>query len=120
MYDAWSACGEGDWKKSTFYLNICQRNVSKKRGTRKWLTAKQMDDIYGSEAAELIRIRKLDSEELRGSEVRAHPELPEDKVGAEENSLATCHLGIFFHLTCTLPWPGFGSVLDPCRRLRGK
>lgn len=67
--------------------------MSKKRGTRKWLTAKQMDDIYGSEAAEMIRIRKLDSEELRVSEVRQHPELPQDKAsGGFENSLATCHL----------------------------
>lgn len=35
-----------------------------------------MDAIFGHEAAELIRVRKLSSDELRAKEVRDHPELP--------------------------------------------
>ena len=76
LYDAWSSCGEGNWSKSTFLMHIRERHTSKKRGVRKWLTASEMNAIFGAEAAELIRVRKLDTEELRNKETRFHPELP--------------------------------------------
>lgn len=40
-----------------------------------------MDDLFGKNAAELMRVRKLESEELREKEVRFHPELPEEEAG---------------------------------------
>ncbi|CAL1169044.1 unnamed protein product [Cladocopium goreaui] len=57
-------------------MHIRERHTSKKRGVRKWLTASEMNAIFGAEAAELIRVRKLDTEELRNKETRFHPELP--------------------------------------------
>lgn len=81
LYDAWSSCGEGNWKESKFLINIRSRHTSKKRGTRKWLFGWEMDDLFGKNAAELMRVRKLESEELREKEVRFHPELPEEEAG---------------------------------------
>ena len=49
-------------------MHIRERHTSKKRGVRKWLTASEMNAIFGAEAAELIRVRKLDTEELRNKE----------------------------------------------------
>ena len=62
-------------------MNIRSRHTSKKRGTRKWLFGWEMDKMFGKDAAELMRIRKLDSEDLRETEVRYHPDLPEEEAG---------------------------------------
>ena len=78
LFDAWVAC-EGEWKKSSFLQKIQDRHSSKKRGTRKWLTAQEMDLHFGSEAGLQIRERKLLDPELKEKEVRAHPELPTSK-----------------------------------------
>lgn len=77
LYDAWSRCDEGVWDRSTFLKQVRDRHRSTNRGTRKWLTAKQMDDIFGPEAAQQMRNRKLFDEELRSKEVRAHPDAPD-------------------------------------------
>ena len=90
LYDAWSACSEGNWKESKFLQNIRSRHSNKKRGTRKWLFASEMDKLFGREAAELMRVRKLESEELAAREVRFHPELPHKEVGLGQVVL---HLG---------------------------
>ena len=37
--------------------------------------------MFGKEAAELMRVRKLESEELSEKEVQFHPELPEEEAG---------------------------------------
>lgn len=62
-------------------MNVRSRHTSKKRGTRKWLFAWEMDKLFGKNAAELMRIRKLESEELKETEVRYHPDLPEEEAG---------------------------------------
>ena len=51
--------------------------------------------MFGKEAAELMRVRKLESEELSEKEVRFHPELPEEEAGF-------CFAGVQMFLTCNL------------------
>ena len=81
LYDAWASCSEGSWSKSQFLMQIRHRHLSKKRGCRKWLTAREMNSIFGEDLAQQIRDRKLFDTELFEKEVRCHPELPESEAG---------------------------------------
>ena len=40
-----------------------------------------MDQLFGPELAQSIRDRKLYDEELKRTEVRCHPELPDSQAG---------------------------------------
>ena len=84
LYESWASC-EGEWTKSTFYQNVKLRHVSKVRGRRRWLTAKEMDERFGPELAEQIRNRKLLDPELKEKEVRRHPELPDSQAGSQSS-----------------------------------
>jgi len=76
LYDAWNACS-GNWSSSRFLQNIRERHSHRKKGTRKWLFATEMDQMFGVPVATLMRTRKLENAELRAKETRNHPELPE-------------------------------------------
>ena len=76
LYDAWAQC-EGDWNKSSFLQTIRERHCSTRRGTRKWLTSKEMDERFGADMAIAIRNRKLFDPDLKRTETRFHPELPD-------------------------------------------
>lgn len=75
LFDAWSQC-DGNWTKSKFLQNIRERHSSRRRGVRKWLFSKQMDEVFGLEVAEGMRERKRLDPELWLSETRFHPECP--------------------------------------------
>ena len=80
LYDAWAGC-QGNWQTSTFLKTIRDRHRSTKRGTRKWLTAAQMDTMFGLDLASAMRTRKVLDSELMKKEVREHPELPGCEAG---------------------------------------
>ena len=79
LYDAWTTCS-GEWSKSTFYMNVRSRHLSRTRGVRKWLTALEMDERFGCDLAQQIRDRKNNDTELKAKETRAHPELPDSEA----------------------------------------
>ena len=57
-------------------MSIRERHSTTRRGTRKWLTAKDMNERFGEEMAQAIRDRKLYDPDLKRTETRFHPELP--------------------------------------------
>lgn len=69
-----------------------------------------MDKLFGHEAAELMRHRKLESEELSEREVRFHPELPEKEVGVFVWGEHICE-GCFCRCDVFIIFPG-GSDVD--------
>lgn len=80
LYEAYQQCA-GEWKSSKFYLMVRERHRSTKRGTRKWLMAAEMDNLFGPEVAAAMRERKLTEPALLETEVRFHPELPQKEAG---------------------------------------
>ena len=84
LFDAWVKCEEGQWNKSAFYLNIKTRHTSKKRGTRRWMLAGDMDVLFGNHVAEAMRQHKANDKTLWEKETRYHPQLPqkEETLGA--------------------------------------
>ena len=86
MYDAWNACGEGNWSESKFYLSVRNRFTKKRKGVRKWLLPKEIDAIFGHNVAEEIRTRKLMVPELKQKETRFHPELPDVEAKLHEQA----------------------------------
>lgn len=107
LFDAWAQCGEGaNWESSVFLMSIRERHCSTRRGTRKWLTAMEMDQRFGAEMAQSIRDRKLYEPDLKRTETRFHPELP----GVEVRRLRCA----------SICWAGIAPVLDlGGRRVRG-
>ena len=79
LYDAWATCS-GNWSRSTFLEQVRDRHRTTKRGIRKWITAKEMDERFGHELGAEVRNRKLLDPELCKREVRKHPELPDSEV----------------------------------------
>ena len=67
-------------------MNIRERHTSRRRGTRKWLTAHEMDTRFGPDLAHQVRLRKIHDKELCEKEIRDHPELP----GVEDHVRYTC------------------------------
>lgn len=84
LYDAWAACGEGNWTSSSFLLKIRERHSTKRRGVRRWLVMSELQDRFGKDLAEQLANRKLLDKELRQKEVRYHPEFPEGTPSCEE------------------------------------
>jgi hypothetical protein len=74
LYDAWESCS-GDWNKSKFLMNIRERHIKRCKGTRKWLFAWEMDQRFGAQIGEQMRVRKEENAELSQREIRYHPEL---------------------------------------------
>ena len=77
LFEAWLECG-GLWKKSQLYISCRHSNSKKRRGVRKWLTAKEIIAKFGQESGQAIMDRKLADPELMEKEVRDHPENPGD------------------------------------------
>lgn len=83
LYEAWSTCGEGNWKSSKFLLRIRERHSTRRRGVRKWLVFSELADRFGHVMAQQLADRKLLDSELSETEVRYHPEFP----GVEDSSM---------------------------------
>ena len=84
LYDAWAACGEGNWQRSSFLLKIRERHSTRRRGVRRWLVLKELKERFGEELAEQVANRKLLDGELSQTEVRYHPEFPKGEKFCEE------------------------------------
>ena len=76
LYDAWAACGEGIWSKSSFLMKIRERHSTKRRGVRRWLLYSELVSRFGEDLTVQLTNRKLLDKELRETEVRFHPEFP--------------------------------------------
>ena len=87
LYDAWAACGEGIWSKSSFLMKIRERHSTKRRGVRRWLLYSELVSRFGEDLTVQLTNRKLLDKELRETEVRFHPEFPNS-----EDWLLLCHL----------------------------
>ena len=79
IFDAWAQCGEGQWSKSKFLMNVRERHSVQRRGCRKWLFDWEMDQRFGQEVASMIRDAKLADAELTQREVRYFPGIPESE-----------------------------------------
>lgn len=84
LYDAWAACGEGNWKTSAFLMKIRERHSTKRRGVRRWLVMKELQERFGDDMATQLTNRKLLDKELSQTEVRYHPEFPKGEKFCEE------------------------------------
>ena len=60
-------------------MNIRERHIKRCKGTRKWLFAWEMDQRFGADIAEQMRVRKEENPELSQREIRYHPELEKTK-----------------------------------------
>ncbi|CAL1130526.1 unnamed protein product [Cladocopium goreaui] len=56
-------------------MNIRERHIKRCKGTRKWLFAWEMDQRFGAQIGEQMRVRKEENAELSQREIRYHPEL---------------------------------------------
>ncbi|CAK9066321.1 Uncharacterized protein SCF082_LOCUS33792 [Durusdinium trenchii] len=72
------SCG-GEWTTSKFYQSIRDRFRSSRRGSRKWLTRAEVYQRFGEEVGEQIIQRKQNDDQLSKSEIRCHPELPDNE-----------------------------------------
>ena len=80
LFDAWCQCEEGQWNKSSFYMDIKTRHSSKKRGVRKWLLEHEMNTKFTEPIAEAMRFNKRTDPKLFEKETRFHPELPQTEA----------------------------------------
>ena len=49
MFEAWLSTG-GEWSQSSFYMNLKQTQRLTRRGCRRWLLRKEMEDKWGPAA----------------------------------------------------------------------
>ena len=85
LFDAWVQC-DGDWSKSEFYMKIRHRHTTKAKGTRRWLFAGQMDELYGAVVAQKMRDFKETDEKMSKTDLRYHPQV----APGEEAGWPTC------------------------------
>lgn len=108
LQEQWSACA-GKWKESSFYLQMQQRDSTRKHGARLWLTRAQLAKKYESQsvADEICDAKLAADEETRKLQVKPHPDAPtNEEVGCQSkipqprlNELLACPAS----LTCLLP-----------------
>ncbi|CAE7482715.1 unnamed protein product [Symbiodinium sp. CCMP2592] len=73
LYESWLTSNEC-WKSSRLLISLRQKNSTKNRGVRRWMTFAEMCNKYGESIATEIRDAKLEDAELKKKEVRDHPE----------------------------------------------
>ena len=81
MYESW-LLAEGSWKNSKLYLTLKKKGSHSRRGLRRWYTFDEMVTKFGAEAARDIKERKENDPKLCGTEIRAHPECPDNEARA--------------------------------------
>ncbi|CAE7479305.1 unnamed protein product [Symbiodinium sp. CCMP2592] len=79
LFEAWLTSSE-NWKSSKLLISLKQKNSTKNRGTRKWMTYAEMCERFGESVATDIRDAKLDDPQLKKKEVRDHPECKHRKA----------------------------------------
>ena len=77
LQEQWLQC-DGNWKKSSFYLEIKKSKAERKRGCRMWMTRAQLIAKYGSAALadEIISNKEADPS---GTQTKDHPDAPGNK-----------------------------------------
>ena len=89
LLEQWCACS-GAWRESEFYFQVKQKTLSRKLGSRRWLTRGEIAAKYGSlEVANLIIEQKMSDPEICKQQVRCHPDLHGlDTPESQQQSLA--------------------------------
>lgn len=77
LYESWNEAN-GKWKDSKIYLQAKTKASNRKTGRRMWLTRAEMVIKFGEQGAAAIIERKLADPELLRSQVRRHPEAPDE------------------------------------------
>ncbi|CAK9079139.1 unnamed protein product [Durusdinium trenchii] len=90
---------KGKWRQGVVWREVVQRHRGVTRGVRKWLTRKQLiEHFVDEETADAVIARKHEIQDLAGTEIREHPELPgleqylvlvEDEEVQEDENLMT-------------------------------
>ena len=80
LLEQWTACA-GDWKKSSLYMTLTSSSALRLRGRRVWLTRDMLAKKYGSYeiADEIIRAKESD-EKTAATQIKPHPDAPNNKV----------------------------------------
>ena len=78
LYENWTEAGE-NWSKAKIFLQVSSANRNVKLGEREWMTKLDLERKFGEDGASSIICRKLEDKELRKTEVRFHPDAPEDE-----------------------------------------
>lgn len=75
LFEEWAGSNE-DWSRSELIVQMKNSRTHTKRGSRKWLTRKELVEKYGDEQiADDIISHKLENASLAKSQVRWHPDL---------------------------------------------
>ena len=77
LFEQWTACS-GKWTRSSFLVSLRDSRSHKKRGCRRWLTYTQLCEKYNPQIAEEICLSKLNDVLARKTDVKPHPDLPDN------------------------------------------
>lgn len=78
LFESWTQC-EGNWTKSSLYLEVCSKDKITRRGVKRWMIFKEMCDKFGEEGATFIAEHKKSDKKLSEQEIRPHPNAPNCK-----------------------------------------
>ena len=84
LFEQWMACS-GHWSESAIYLQMKVEKRLRKCGTRKWLTIHELAMKYASmDVAKKIKAAKESDPEIARTQIRPHPDAPEDEVSCQD------------------------------------
>ena len=86
LFEQWASC-EGHWTESKIYMELKVSTRHRKIGARKWLTKHELDGKFSVRVADRIVATKENDKELAKTQVRYHPDAPNDDDSSQ-------------HLTC--------------------
>ena len=77
LYEDFVSTG-GKWKNGIIYKTVTSKRKNSSLGCRKWLTCAQLLQHFNDDAeiVDAVILRKETDPELRGKEIREHPECP--------------------------------------------
>ncbi|CAE7784621.1 unnamed protein product, partial [Symbiodinium sp. CCMP2456] len=79
LREQWESC-LGEWKKSEIFMSIQKSSAERRKGKRVWATRAAIVEKYKSEeVADRIIAQKMSNEETRKTQVKAHPDDPDNK-----------------------------------------
>ena len=78
LYENWCECG-GHWTRSSWVVSMRERHRHRKTSARVWMTFAEIAAKYQSEQIAMdITLAKLQDEKLCRTEVKPHPDCPEN------------------------------------------
>ena len=79
LREQWESCN-GEWSKSQIYLSLKKTQAERKRGQRRWMTRRDLIVKHDSvEVADRIIANKMNNEETRAAQTKAHPDDPDNE-----------------------------------------